>query len=284
MNLQISEVVKSEGNQRLMPFIEQVNLLRQQFSGLTIAGVEDKEGYKSAQNAAKTIRQERLSLQRKSSAFASDIRTLLSGFQDASKKTIAQYQELENEIRAELRRVDDEKREIKEREERESLERFAQRTDLLFEVGFVFDGYNYKVGTVFCVSGDISDMTDDAFNELVEKGRAEVELLTEVFEESEPVFEELPEADNLEKVSLPIKEMGAIHNKEISVRNIPIGIGDDQEKHIVQASLVSPDPSFRPPGYTAGFDACRNMILEILSSEQKFTREELKNRIINLKP
>ena len=272
MQIKLLDGVKEHADNQIKPYSETIQELRAQYAGLTIAGIEDREGYNYAKEAAKTIRTERLSLQKQANGIVKILNDFKSKFQSRAKSIIGEYSELEEEIRTEMARIDEEKRAEKERQRLAELQKFNERTDLMFETGFVFDGYQYKVGTVFVVSGEIGDMPDEEFNALVEKGREEAERLARIVKETpvQKVEEAEPEYD---------------FGREVTSQHQSIGIHEPPVQVFPESpDQPSADPSYRPPGFTAGFDACRNEVLAILNRKEKFTRAQLRGMVEQLKP
>lgn len=270
MQIKIFDGVAEHANSQIKPYSETIQELRKQYAGITIAGTEDRDGYKSAAEAAKTVRAERLALQSQASGIVKALNDFKGKFQARAKSIIGEYSELEEEIRTEMARIDEEKRAEKERQRLAELQKFNDRTDLLFETGFVFDGYQYKVGTVFVVSGQIGDMEDEEFNALVDKGREEAERLAKAVKEA-PIQEEAELVQDTSRETTSQRQWMGIPAEPVQSFPYP----PDQPKA---------DPDYRPPGFTAGFDACRNEVLAILARKEKFTRAQLRGMVEQLKP
>lgn len=270
MQIKIFDGVAEHADNQIRPYSETIQELRKQYAGITIAGTEDRDGYKSAAEAAKTVRAERLALQSQASGIVKALNDFKGKFQARAKSIIGQYSELEEEIRTEMSRIDEEKRAEKERQRLAELQKFNDRTDLLFETGFVFDGYQYKVGTVFVVSGQIGDMEDEEFNALVDKGREEAERLAKAVKEAP-----IPEPDEPEE---PAEQLQITRKYFQGQPEQSFPAPPDRPK-------ISAFPAdYRPPGFTAGFDACRNEVLAILAKKEKFTRAQLREMVEQLKP
>lgn len=56
-------------------------------------------------------------------------------------------------------------------ENREKLEKIKSRTDLLFSTGFVLNGVNYVLGTIYVLPSNIETLTDADFSKLIEDGK-----------------------------------------------------------------------------------------------------------------
>ena len=271
MQIKLLDGVKEHADNQIKPYSETIQELRAQYTGITIAGIEDRDGYKAAAEAAKTVRAERLALQKQAGGIVKILNDFKTKFQARAKSIIGEYSELEEEIRTEMSRIDEEKRAEKERQRLAELKKFNERTDLMFETGFVFDGYQYKVGTVFIVSGEIGDMSDDEFNTLVEKGRQEAERLARIVKEAPAEPNQAGETEPDE----PAEQL-QITRKYFH--------GQMEQTFPDPPDQPSADPIYRPPGFTAGFDACRNKVLAILGRKEKFTRAQLREMVEQLKP
>lgn len=282
MKLELLQGAQEVAENQISPYQKAIQEYRKQYSGITIAGIEDRDGYKAAQEAAKNVRATRLALQKESSAIVKAINDFKSKFQGHAKKVIGEFSELEEELRGEMARIDQEKAAEKERERLAELKRFNDRTDLLFEAGFTYDGYQYRAGAVFVVSGEIGDMPEEEFNAKVQEGREEAARLARLIEEAEKEkAEESAERTVTRKTwqgqqSAPPPNLEPAHEQQREPT--------PQFSPPPPVSEMKADPDFRPPGFTAGFDACRNGVLEILDRKEKFTRAQLREMIQKLKP
>lgn len=186
MQIKLLDGVKEHADNQIKPYSETIQELRAQYAGITIAGIEDRDGYKAAAEAAKTVRAERLALQKQAGGIVKTLNDFKTKLQARAKSIIGQYSELEEEIRTEMSRIDEEKRAEKERQRPRPLPEWMP----------------------------------------------------------EPTIQSFPDPP-------------------------------DQP---------SADPNYRPPGFTAGFDACRNEVLAILGRKEKFTRAQLRGMVEQLKP
>jgi len=268
-----------------------------QFDGLAIV---DAEGYRAAVQYAKEIRATRLEMDKRFSGATMAMKTLVKAYDKDAGELVLLYKTVEANIRTEIKRVDDEKQQERERIEREAAQRFMERTDRLFESGYTFNGYLYTCGTIFLDSDKISDLPDEDFAAMVEKGRIESERIAAILAasetqgevdlvviqgEPEPPGEALPVADDTEKEAAGIDWFGTpVAGENETQRFVELPDRSTTTLTFFPKIQPVPDPNFRPPGFTAGYDACKKAVLEILSREQKFTRVELVFEITGLRP
>jgi len=278
--------VLSEAKTQAVEYLEQFQDLK----------IVDTETYKSAKAYFSEIRATRLELSKKFAGVTTTLKSLVKDYDAQAIKVVALYQSTETAIRAEIQRVDDEKRAEKEKAEREAAQRFMERTDRLFESGYTFNGYLYTCGTIFLDSDKIQDLPDDEFAAMVEKGRIESERIAAILAASDTkgdvdlvVIQGEPEEIVVQvgfdpPVENPGDWFGAPVAELPKISELPVtGTGPEIIVANRFAPFPEPDPSFRPPGFTAGYDACKKAVLEILSREQKFTRVELVGLITELK-
>jgi hypothetical protein len=254
-----------------------------QYSGLKIV---DTETYKTAKIIASDIRTRRLEMDKRFTGATSALKLLLKTYSDQANDLLLTYKAGEQEIRAEIKRVDDEKQAEKERIEREAAERFMQRTETLFDAGYTFNGYLYSVGTIFLDSGKIEDMADEDFAAMVEQGRLEASRISEVLAASQVKDAVdvviMTEPEPVEDFPVP-PPVVAKPTQDLSWW-APVDENPIQEDFIQKPEPPVVQTDFRPAGFTAGYDACKADVLAILASPEKFTRQALIDLIANLKP
>lgn len=271
---------------------KQLQDFKAEFENLEINGVGDRPGYKKIQDSAKTVRAYRLDLQKKAKAIDAQLSQIKKDFATNAGLIIAGFQELEESLRAKLEAIDREKNMAKEAEKAAELILFNMRTTDLFSAGFTFNGQNYIVGAVYISPDQIAAMPDHEFDEILKKGEAEsiriAELMQASFLKNAPGPGPEPES-KIEAIPNPIQAPNI--EPEIERRGImlewraesPFDFQSPGTYKINRPQIpVLPEPPHFPHGFTMGFDACRNKVLQILASEEKFTRDQLRDLIIGL--
>jgi len=154
----------------------------EQFRGVRIV---DAETYRSAKTYASEIRARRLELDKRFTGATSALKLLVKEYDKQSIELLQTYKAAEEALRAEIRRVDDEKQAEKEAAERAKLQRFHERTDQLFSVGYAYNGNVYTCGAVFLSPEQIDNLDDEAFSAAIEQGRREAERLAAILAAAE---------------------------------------------------------------------------------------------------
>jgi hypothetical protein len=291
---------------------QEINDLKNLVAPLEITGVDDRKGYKQVLELAKQVRSRRLEIQKNVKEIDSKIAQIRKDFNQNSRLIIDEFSEIETGLRQKLQVIDDEKEMIKQAEKAAKLQRYTDRTQQLFDTGFVFNGVIYSLGTLMATSEAINDWDDDAFGALLADGAKMKAEIDEREAEKEELLSQLKgirakermiidEADGVESFGDPLKigksfaqthledrssrfweensgSMGEWPEQDLSKLPFDVNIG------FVQTMPAEPEKSIPkyPAGYTMGFDAARNKVLEILNGTEKMTREELKSKIIDL--
>jgi hypothetical protein len=291
---------------------QEIQKFKEDYGALQISGVLDRDGYKLVQEAAKVVRARRLELQNEAKDIDKKIAQIKKDFNANAKLIIDGLDHLEIELRQKLKSIDDEKERIKQAEKAARLQKFVTRTQQLFDTGFLFNGSVYTLGTIMVTTDAIHELEEEAFAAIAEQGvamKAEIDAKEAQRKELEAKFEALQQNGKLNgirpKEKMIVDEHGPVDpesnfwngreeyrpiekweevadklSKEIPFDTIPTfnGIHPIMPIH---DRLPTPKPSLPsfPVGYTLGFDAARNKVLQILDSTEKMTREELKTKI-----
>lgn len=261
--------------------IESAGQYLAQFKGLKIV---DAETYRAAKAYASEIRMRRLSIDKELTGAAAALKTLVKGYERQTGELLAMYKATESEIRDEIKRVDDEKKAAAEAEEREKARVFMEKTNQLFEAGFAFDGWQYKVGLIVLTPENIAGMSDDELADYVRKGQAETARIAGIMRKAQEA-----ETARTEKQAAQ-SEQPATEKQEFADRPTKLAnnVSDWFASPISEdfLAIAQPEPeqevvkNYVPPGFSAGFDACKNKIIALLSDEnRKFTRAQLIDEI-----
>lgn len=163
---------------------------KKEYSGLAIAGVDDKEGFKAVDNAWREIRQKRLAVANKHKELKADYLVITRKIDGAKNQFTDLLEEIEIPLKAELDRIEKIKDDEKNRVARELEERLQARVTELLASGMRFDGSFYSIGTE--VSMDVvtlKEMNEENYSRLLgivkDKHQAELDRIAKEKEEKE---------------------------------------------------------------------------------------------------
>lgn len=290
----------------LTPYQARINDFKERYADLSISGIEDTQGYAAVKDAAKDVRAERLAAGKEAKRIGAMILDIKRQFKDHADGVVAEFAELEDGLRGELKRIDEERQEMREKEEREKLRRFNERTERLFDAGFTYNGYQYTSGLVFVAAADVADLDDAAFDAKIEEGRAEAERLeAERLEterkiaEAQAAEQRIAEAEAARRIQEADKDEQRRQGIEKAMprpaADIPRPAADMPQQDADMPRPADPIPeTFQaqrppvtetvPPGFQAGFEACKNKVLLILAEPGNLTRKGLANRVAQIEP
>lgn len=301
----------------LTPYQAKVDEFRAQYKGMKIQGIEDSEGYRAVKEAAKEVRAERIAAKKEAKRINGMILNIKRQFKDHADGVVGEFQALEDGLRSELKRIDEERQELREKEEREKLRRFNERTEALFDAGFTYNGYQYTAGMVFVAAADVSDLPDSKFKAKIQEGKAEAERIEKEKAEAEQRRKEAERNERLarenerraKEAERRAREAEAEAKRarqeitragEEAERRLQEAKKDEQRRrnvenatpHNVQTELIpetfqperEPVTETIPPGFQAGFEACRNKVLAILAQPGKLTRKGLAQAVAEIQP
>ncbi len=134
---------------------------------ITISGIDDKEGYKKADEARKNLKVKRVNIQ-KTGKFMRDEATKFS------KKVIERENELVGLIDEAESYLDKRQREIKDEKDRIEKEKedriaavFATRIAQLSGIGVIFNGANFQLGEVVLQMADVRNCGDELYEKAI---------------------------------------------------------------------------------------------------------------------
>lgn len=255
----------------------------EQFRGVRIV---DAETYRTTKIYAGEIRQRRLELDKRFTGATGALKMLVKQYDKQAGELLQTYKAAEQTLRDEIRRVDEEKQAEKEAAERAKLQRFHERTNQLFEVGYSYNGHVYTCGAVYLSPEQIDAIDDAGFTQAIEQGRREAERLAAILAQAgaktDTARVDVVMVDNEPTPPPPAINADWIANLP-ELTNQPVPVPDDFLQPNMPPQVEPTD--FRPPGYTAGFDAAKNKVLALLAdNERKYTRAELIGAIEALRP
>lgn len=231
--------------------------------------IVDDESYKTVKASWQVIRNRRLDWQKKVDSAVKSAKAKLQDWKNQADEVTFTLNSTEADLRDKMQQYDDAKKAEKEREERERHERFIAKTNRLFEAGFAYNGVYYVAGTVIVTPHQVEEYGEEEFEAILQKGKDEANQIKAALAEI---------AKQQQKA-----EAEAEQPKQEARTPFVLPVPDDEI--VLQFDDVPRQPvtEYRDPSFLAGFDACRNMVIDILQHEGKMTRADLVEMIRGLK-
>jgi len=134
--------------------VPKVEELKREFMPLTIASIEDKEGYEQVKEALKFMVAKRHSIEDKRKELKADSLKFGRAVDERAKEIQSMISPIEQHLKEQKEKVDLELKAIQEAEERAIQERLAKRHQRLYNMGFttVMDAINYNIDEFVWVS------------------------------------------------------------------------------------------------------------------------------------
>ena len=144
-----------------------------EYSGLTIAGVDDKEGFKKVETAWREVRNKRLAVAGKHKELKADYLVITRKIDGAKNELTELLEEIEAPLKKELDRIEQIKEDEQNREENERQARLQTRVVELLENGMKFDGSFYSIAKISMDVATLKTMEPDHYERLLEMVKAE---------------------------------------------------------------------------------------------------------------
>lgn len=144
------------------------------YSGLTIAGIDDKDGLKVVKEAWQEIRNKRLDVDKSHKAIKGDYLKITQAIDKEKRELTELLEEIETPLKAELDRIEAEKEAIKQKAEREAQEKLQGRVNELLSNGMAFNGNYYAIGAT--ISMDVvtlKNMSDEDYTTFLGRVQSE---------------------------------------------------------------------------------------------------------------
>lgn len=282
------------------------------YKGLTIAGIDDKDGYKAVKEGLATmvsvrnkLDKHRLMINKFVNDEAKRIQGELTPIEEALNKTKGDADKL---IAAEA-----------EKKEREAIAKFNERTGKLIDAGYKYDGMIYQLGTSVQTPESIKNMADEVFERIHTAALSQADQVAKDKAAQDKIEQDLAaerEALNKQKADLNLQEellnkkaelmrrqaAGEIASFECSIVDGKVmsttKYPESQHKPIVSTAHTSSAATVKTTEttnvaeeedkerefYNDGFEYCRKLVVEIISSPDKITRQILIDKVNALKP
>lgn len=183
--------------------------MKAEFAGLTVKGVDDKEGLKALKNALSTVVGTRTGIEKKRVELNADYLRITKAINGEATRLKVLIEEIEEPLKAEKKRIDEEIEEEKQRKQKEEEEKLKSRVEELKSAGMVFDGNFYAIANMSMDIGTVKNMNDSDFEFLVAKVKIEAERIRKEQEqrEKEELARKEEERKQREKLEQEQKEL-----------------------------------------------------------------------------
>lgn len=173
--------------------------MRNEYSGLTIAGVDDREGFNKVSTARKEVKAVRVQVEKERKALVDDAVKWQRQVNEVAKGITAQLEEIETPLEEMEKAHLAEKERIKQEAERLRKEKIQNRCQVISSVsGTTFNGVAYTLGKFKIEFSAIETLSDDDFQSKVEELEVEYQIILEERLAAERAAKE--EADRLEAI------------------------------------------------------------------------------------
>ncbi len=157
--------------------------LKQDYGKLTIAGVEDKETYATANSAIGRIRSMRTGIEAKRKEIKEPFLRAGQAIDAEAKRLTAEIQPIEEHLKSQVLAIDQEAERRRKAEE-------IRRVKLLTDAGFTLLGQNYVAGNVVVHWDDVTQYTEAQLQETIAAGVAALEAINQEQERQRLAAEE----------------------------------------------------------------------------------------------
>lgn len=144
-----------------------IDAMRQEYMGLTVASVEDKEGYKKVRESRIAVKGKRCAIESERKILISDALKFQQAINGEAKRITGLLEPIETYLEAEEDKYDKWVEEVKQAKEREEQERLQGRVAKLLGFGMTFDGNLYKRGDILIPAILLKSMDDLKYTELL---------------------------------------------------------------------------------------------------------------------
>jgi len=152
--------------------------MRQNYMGLTVKDLDDREGYEKIHIARMDCKQKRVQVTKKGKELREDAVKFQKAVIAEEKRIIDQIIPIEDHLTDEETRIDEEKERIKAEAAAKEVARIQARVNRLFALGCRFDGTLYSYDDLFVPQAQIGTLDDARFGDIctaIEKLTAEKE-------------------------------------------------------------------------------------------------------------
>lgn len=141
--------------------------LKEQYGNLTIAGVDDKAGYKAVKSAWSEVRSIRTGLEKRGLAIRNRIAQITKAVSKEEDRLIDLLTPLEDDLQKKYKAIDDEKIRVEKENQEKEQKRLMDRLEELVGMGMkLVDGF-YRIGeTISMDAATLRSLPDDQYDKL----------------------------------------------------------------------------------------------------------------------
>lgn len=141
--------------------------LKEQYGNLTIAGVDDKAGYKAVKSAWSEVRSIRTGLEKRGLAIRNRIAQITKAVSKEEDRLIDLLTPLEEDLQKKYKAIDDEKIRVEKETQEKEQKRLMDRLEELVGMGMkLVDGF-YRIGeTISMDAATLRSLPDDQYDKL----------------------------------------------------------------------------------------------------------------------
>ncbi|GAB3546424.1 hypothetical protein [Spirosoma fluminis] len=144
--------------------------MKQKAASLTIAGPDDKNGYKAVYEFRQVVKKQRIAVEKKADELKAPHLAYNKQVNSTMKQLVEPMEAIENDLSVQEKAYNDERERIAEEKALAERIRYSERTKFLQERGFTYDAVSDSFGfgeTVILVD-DIRDLSDEDYAPTVE--------------------------------------------------------------------------------------------------------------------
>lgn len=283
------------------------------YKGLVIAGPEDKTGYESVKKAVADLRTTRTSIEAKRKEIKDIALKFGKAIDQEAKELTAIIETTETDLKKKIDFIDNEKQRLKEESERKALELFNSRVNELFSIGFALRFDKYELGKLSISAEIIQHSTDEQWQSIIlsskiiadeiriEKEKTE-DLLrkmreSQIEDKSDPVVNEPVKSHVQPQTSKTIESASSTVNQSTPVQAPPTAapsttndLNHPLYKHLspiyIKAHSAGKLDGYKQydSGVKNGAIIVINEMVAMLSSDEKFTRAQIIDRLKSMLP
>lgn len=163
---QVAKVISTELS-KFDPFENRIAELKEQYAGLTIINLEDKEGYENVRLAIGELRSIRTGTTKDKAVIKKPFLDACASIEEKSKWIIAEVSKIEDPLQKRKDEIDEEKEKIKREKYAEQEKLFIQRSMELSNMGAIFDGTHFVLDEVRHEGAAIRELDEAGWKEYV---------------------------------------------------------------------------------------------------------------------
>lgn len=159
--------------------------MKKEYMRLTIAGLDDREGYKAVHEARMDVKSKRVEVDKLRKDLNADALAYQRAVNGEAKRITELLTPIEEHLTSEEKKIDDEKARLKAEAERKEQEKLQGRVAKLVGLGCHFDGEKYVLGASKATVTDIKQASDETFNNFLNAVQAEADQIAKQKAEEE---------------------------------------------------------------------------------------------------